>query len=139
MEELSMFLAIVFEIICIIAAVTFFAWMIIDYILTSLRNGESKEQKHYKRLRRTLQKSIQKIGSKDTIQNLRIALFHVDGLEELSKKLIERKEFERKNFNLELELHKKDMQIARLEYELKKSKSKKGAKARNENSDNGNA
>ncbi len=100
--------------------------IILDTIdkISKSKNAESKKEKQYDKLERTLQKSIQKIGSKGTLENLKTALFHVDGLEELRDRLIERKKFEMKNFELELELDGKNMKIARLEDELEKSRLK---------------
>ena len=105
-------------------------WIILEEISTFLKKTKNNKEKQYDKLKRTLQKSIRKIGSKYTLENLKTALFYVDGLEELKEKLIERKEFERKNFDLELKLHGKDMRIARLEDELEKSRLKNMEMAR---------
>ena len=124
MDELISFLLIGLLVVVIVGAVVGITFLIIEEISTFLKKAKSNQKKQYDKLKRRIQKSIRKIGSKDTIENLKIALYHVDGLEELRNKLIERKEFERKNFELELELGGKNIQIARLEDELEKSRLK---------------
>lgn len=149
MEFLYVFYCI-FTLLIFLVLVCFAGKALVQSIGDASSKRKSEEAKHYDKLKRVLQKSIQKIGSRYTIQNLRIAFFHVDGLEELRKQLIEQEEFKKKNLKLELELGEKNIQIARLEDELEKSRLKnmkieclgevaEKAKARNENSDNGNA
>ena len=123
MEFLDVFYCI-FTLLIFLVLVCFAGTALIQSIGDALSKRKSEEAKHYDKLKRVLQKSIQKIGSRDTIQNLRIAFFHVDGLEELRKQLIEREEFKEKNLELELELGEKNIQIARLEDELEKSRLK---------------
>lgn len=124
MEESLYFLLFVLLVLVNVGAVVGLTFLIIEEISSFLKKAKNNKEKQYDKLKRTLQKSVQKIGSKYTLENLKTALFYVDGLEELKEKLIERKEFERKNFDLELKLHRKDMEIARLEDELEKSRLK---------------
>ena len=102
---------------------------IIDKISKS-KNAESKKKKHYDKLKRTLQKSVQKIGSKDTLKNLKMAMYQIDGLVEFKDKLIALAN-EKENFELRMDLSCKDYRIKKLEEALEGT--------RNKNSDNGNA
>ena len=130
MDELISFLLISLLVLTIVGAVAGITFLIIDEISTFLKKAKSKKEKQSDKLKRVLQKSIQKIGSKDTLKNLKMAMYQIDGLVEFKDKLIALAN-EKEIFELRMETACKDYRIKRLEDALER--------ARNENSDNGNA